>query len=142
MWNKIYKLKWRKTRGSQEPESLTWLKSLYFKGNKLTTNCPTILTQEDFGRTIIRIISAIESFFLSIIVFKILAENCFDPWIWRPYNKGNFSNWNNFVWPLHVCSFLVMVAMFFDSPKFPTSVLCRIPQETFIPSLVPIGQVV
>ena len=37
--------------------------------------------------------------------------------------------------------FLVTVAMFFDRLKIPTSVLCRIPQGTFIPSLVPIGQV-
>ena len=38
--------------------------------------------------------------------------------------------------------FLVTVAMFFDGSKIPTSVLCKIPKGTFIPSLVPIGQVV
>ena len=32
--------------------------------------------------------------------------------------------------------------MFFDGSKLPTSVLWRIPQGTFILSLVPIGQVV
>ena len=37
---------------------------------------------------------------------------------------------------------LFLVAMFFNGSKIPTPVLCRIPQETFIPSLVPIGQVV
>ena len=35
-----------------------------------------------------------------------------------------------------------MVAMFFDRSKIPIPVLCKISQETFIPSLVPIGQVV
>ena len=35
-----------------------------------------------------------------------------------------------------------MAAMFFDGSKIPTSVLRRIPQGTFIPSFVPIGQVV
>ena len=39
----------RKKRGSQEPESLPgWV--MPFKGN-LTRSCPTILTQEEFGRT-------------------------------------------------------------------------------------------
>ena len=38
--------------------------------------------------------------------------------------------------------FLVTVVMFFDLAKIPTSVLCRIPKRTFIPSLDPIGQVV
>ena len=38
--------------------------------------------------------------------------------------------------------FLVMTVMFFDGLKIPTSVLCRLPQGTFIPSFVPIGQVV
>ena len=38
--------------------------------------------------------------------------------------------------------FLVTAAMFFDRSKIPTPVLCRIPQGTFIPSLVPINQVV
>ena len=38
--------------------------------------------------------------------------------------------------------FSVMAAMFFDGPKIPTSVLCRIPHELFIPSLVPNGPVV
>ena len=38
--------------------------------------------------------------------------------------------------------FLVMAVMFFDRSKIPKSVLCRIPQGTFIPSLIPIGQVV
>ena len=38
--------------------------------------------------------------------------------------------------------FLVKVAMFFDRSKMPISVLCRISQETFTPSLVPIVQVV
>ena len=32
--------------------------------------------------------------------------------------------------------------MFFDGQKIPTSVLCRIPQGTFIPSLVTMGKVV
>ena len=32
------------------------------------------------------------------------------------------------------------VTMFFYGKKFPTPVLCRIPKETFIPSLVPIDQ--
>ena len=44
------------------------------------------------------------------------------------------------VWTLF--SMLVMAAMFFNRSNYPTSVLCRIPQDTFIPSLVPIGQVV
>ena len=35
-----------------------------------------------------------------------------------------------------------MVAMFFDGSNIPTSVLCKIPQGTFIPTLVPIGQAV
>ena len=84
------------------------------KTMNLTKSYPTILTQGDLSRTIIRIISVIESFFLSIIVFKILAENCkkkknvifhlsraitltrsclttFIPEdFWRPYNKGHF----------------------------------------------------
>ena len=38
--------------------------------------------------------------------------------------------------------FLVTVAMFVDESKIPTSVLSRIPQGTFIPSLVLISQVV
>ena len=38
--------------------------------------------------------------------------------------------------------FLVTAAMFFDRSKIPTSVLCRIPQGTFIPNLFPIGLVV
>ena len=38
--------------------------------------------------------------------------------------------------------FLVTVAMFFDRIKIPTPVLCRIPQGTFKPGLVSIGQVV
>ena len=38
--------------------------------------------------------------------------------------------------------FLVTAVMFFDRSQNPTSVLCKIPQETFIPRLVPIGQVV
>ena len=38
--------------------------------------------------------------------------------------------------------FLVTVAMFFKRSKIPTSVLCRIFQETFILSLVQIVQVV
>ena len=63
-----------KTRGSQEPDSLTWFKCLS-RAINLTISCLTILTQEDFSRTIIRIISAIESFF-HLLVFKILAENC------------------------------------------------------------------
>ena len=33
--------------------------------------------------------------------------------------------------------FLVTAAMFFNRSKIPTRVLCRIPQGTFIPSLVP-----
>ena len=37
---------------------------------------------------------------------------------------------------------LVMAAMFSDRSKIPMTVLCRIPQGTFIPSLVTIGQVV
>ena len=32
-------------------------------------------------------------------------------------------------------------SQFFDESKIPTSVLCRIPEGTFIPSLVPTGQV-
>ena len=44
------------------------------------------------------------------------------------------------VWPL--CSILVMSVVFFDESKIPTSLLCRIPQGTFIPSLVPISPVV
>ena len=38
--------------------------------------------------------------------------------------------------------FLVTAAMFFDGSKIPTTVLCTIPQGTFIPSSVPLGQVV
>ena len=38
--------------------------------------------------------------------------------------------------------FFVMVAMFCNISKIPTSVLCRISQGIFIPSLVPFGQVV
>ena len=38
--------------------------------------------------------------------------------------------------------FLVTVALFFDGPKTPKSVLCMIPLGTFIPSLVSIGKVV
>ena len=38
--------------------------------------------------------------------------------------------------------FVVKATMFFDGSKIPTSVQCRIPQGTFIPSLFPIGQVV
>ena len=38
--------------------------------------------------------------------------------------------------------FLVTAVMFFDESKIPLSVLCRAPQETFTPSLFPIGQVV
>ena len=34
-----------------------------------------------------------------------------------------------------------MVAMYFDGLKIPTCVLCTIPQGTFIPSLVSIGQI-
>ena len=37
--------------------------------------------------------------------------------------------------------FLATTAMFFDGSKIPTSVLCRILLETFVPSLVPVGQV-
>ena len=48
--------------------------------------------------------------------------------------------WKTTVWPFVL--FLVMEPMFFDGAKIPTIVQCRIPQETFIPSLVPIGQVV
>ena len=43
---------------------------------------------------------------------------------------------------LYVLSFFLTAVMFFDGWKVPTSVLCRIPQETFIPGLVLIGQVV
>ena len=35
-----------------------------------------------------------------------------------------------------------MAAMFFIESKIPTTVLCTIPQGTFILNLVPIGQVV
>ena len=38
--------------------------------------------------------------------------------------------------------FLVTVAMFFNGSKIPTSVLCRLPQGTFIPIFVPIDQMV
>ena len=38
--------------------------------------------------------------------------------------------------------FLVMVAMFFNGLKIPISVLCRIPQQKFLLSLIPISQVV
>ena len=38
--------------------------------------------------------------------------------------------------------FLVIAAMFFDESEIPTSVLCKIPQGTFIPSSVLISQVV
>ena len=38
--------------------------------------------------------------------------------------------------------FLVMAAIFFKGTKIPSLVLCRIPQGTFIPSWVSIGQVV
>ena len=48
-----------KTRGFQESELLTWL---HFAIN-LTKSCPTILTQEFFGRTYHKIFSTIESFF-------------------------------------------------------------------------------
>ena len=37
---------------------------------------------------------------------------------------------------------LVMTAMLFDVSEIPTSVLCRIPQGTFVLSLVSIGEVV
>ena len=58
-----------------------------------TSSFPTILTQEDFCGAYyvdIRIISSMESFFLSIIVFKILAENCYKH-NFSPI-KGNKSN--------------------------------------------------
>ena len=45
------------------------------------------------------------------------------------------------VWPPYDL-FLVTAAMFFDRSKILTTVLCLIPQQTFIPSLVPIGKVV
>ena len=73
---------------------------------------------------------------------------------WRPYSKGHFSKWKNLAKPYgfgDICEklmsdpyvlFLVMAAMFFDESKIPTSILCRISQETFIPSLVLIGPVV
>ena len=38
--------------------------------------------------------------------------------------------------------FIVKAAMFFDGSKIPTLFLCRIPQGTFISSLVQIGRVV
>ena len=38
--------------------------------------------------------------------------------------------------------FLVMAAMFFDTSKISISVLSKTPKGIFIPSLVPIGQVV
>ena len=38
--------------------------------------------------------------------------------------------------------FLVTAAMFFDESNIPKTKLCKIPQETFIPSLVSIGQIV
>ena len=38
--------------------------------------------------------------------------------------------------------FFVTEAMFFDGSKIPTLAVCRIPYETLISSLVPIGQVV
>ena len=38
--------------------------------------------------------------------------------------------------------FLVTTVIFFNGSKIPTSVLCRIPKGTFMPSFVPIGQVV
>ena len=37
--------------------------------------------------------------------------------------------------------FLVTTAMFFDRSKIPSPVVCRIPQGTFITSLVPIAQI-
>ena len=56
----------------------------------LSRSNTTILTQEDFGRNYLRIILAIEIFFLSIIVFKILAENCKKKRHFSPF-KGNNS---------------------------------------------------
>ena len=44
------------------------------------------------------------------------------------------------VWPL--CPILVTAAMLLNCLKIPTYPLCRIPQGTFMPSLVPISQVV
>ena len=66
------------------------------------------------------IVSAIERVWLNLTVLEIYAINyCPTPVL-----------------------FLVMAVMFFDKTKTPTSILCRIPQRTFKPSLVPIGQVV
>ena len=73
-------------------------------------------TSEGF---IIRVISAIEIILLNLTVLGIYAKNT-DPYV----------------------LFLVKVAIFFDRSKIPSSVLCTIPQGTFIPSLVPIDQVV
>ena len=85
-----------KTRGFQEPESLTWLNFCSSRTITLTKNCPTTLMTHNISPfksnnynkessdnfelietlvdLIIKSISVIEIFFLSIIIFKILAE--------------------------------------------------------------------
>ena len=67
------------------------VKCLPFKGITITRSCPTILTQETLVGLIIKIISSIESFFLSIIVSEMLTENCKRKHHCSPF-KGNNSD--------------------------------------------------
>ena len=71
---------------------------------------------------IIRIISATERIWLYLTVLELYAKD---------YCLTH---------TLYVL-FLVMAAMLLDGSIIPTTVLCRIHQGTFIPSLVPIDQI-
>ena len=90
--------KQNKTRGSQEPESLTNLIFFPFKGNNSNKELSDNLTQRNLIVLILQIISSIENYFLSIIIIKILAENCkkhhFSPFKDNNSNKKSFDNFN------------------------------------------------